>query len=278
MQDVPVSRIVKWSAFVVLLGVSVILLFLIFKNISDMQETISAREQTLQELQTELESASAETESVEKQTEVVKASIKSAKEVGDEIASLENDYMALVYKDRDSREEEDQDYALMNDICVKMDEYFGKDTFLRSIWYGGDMTQLPGAKWQFQTNYNYTGNQIPVLWILSTEGDGVLAYVTAVYDSESNTFDDYAKHTTVVGNSYLPYTENPSPLYDLDENFDSEEYMDSIFNIMQSVSENKAYMKNREESISWNQENADALEENAQARQQLIEAQENGGE
>lgn len=278
MPDIPISRLVKWGLFGVCCGLSVILLFITMNSVASHNSKMSDRRQTLQELQSELETASSEADNVTERVETVKASIASVKDVGDEIAKLENKYMELVYKERTTREEEDRDYAEMNDICVRMDEYFGKNTSLRSIWYGGDMQKLPDAKWRFQTNYNYAGNMIPSLWIFSNDDERILAYVTAEYNAETNTFDRYEKHVTVAGNAFMPYTDNPNGDGHSTDTFDSEKYTNSIFDLLDSISANLTdeYMQSREDNIEWNKEHAEDLQDIAEARAKLREQYERG--
>lgn len=278
MPDIPISRIVKWGLFGCFFGLACIIGIITMNSTSKHNDTMTTHRQMLQELQAELETVSSEAKDVTEQIETVRSSISSVKEIGDEIATLENEYMELVYKERTTRAEEDQDYGRMNEICVKMDEYFGKNTMLRSIWYGGDMTQLPDAQWKFQTNYNYAGNTIPVLWVFSNDDESILAYVTAEYNSDTNVFDKYEKHVTVAGNTFMPYTENPNVDSSIDESFDPEVYADSIFNILGSISENftDEYMESREDNIKWNEEHVEDLQDISKARAELLEQYEGG--
>ena len=63
------------------------------------------------------------------------------------------------------------------------------------------------AVWEFESTYSFKNETIPVIWLCHIDGsDELVAYATANYNAESNTFSDVVYETTRLGANYVDAT------------------------------------------------------------------------
>lgn len=83
------------------------------------------------------------------------------------------------------------------------------------------------AVWEFESTYSFQNKTIPVIWLCHIDGSNELvAYATANYDAESNTFSDVTYKTTRLGANYVDATvsnENTKILDSLIEKIQSQD-------------------------------------------------------
>lgn len=83
------------------------------------------------------------------------------------------------------------------------------------------------AVWEFESTYSFQNETIPVIWLCHIDGSNELvAYATANYDAESNTFSDVVYKTTRLGANYVDATvsnENAKILDSLIEKIQSQD-------------------------------------------------------
>lgn len=83
------------------------------------------------------------------------------------------------------------------------------------------------AVWEFESTYSFQNETIPVIWLCHIDGSNELvAYATANYDAESNTFSDVTYKTTRLGANYVDATvsnENTKILDSLIEKIQSQD-------------------------------------------------------
>lgn len=83
------------------------------------------------------------------------------------------------------------------------------------------------AVWEFESTYSFQNETIPVIWLCHIDGsDELVAYATANYNAESNTFSDVAYKTTRLGANYVDATvsnENAKILDSLIEKIQSQD-------------------------------------------------------
>lgn len=205
------------------------------------ESNLKSKQEQLNDLVRQYNSRSESLESAGLDSSQVEVQMTSAKSAGDAVSGLQNRLLELFYTERTTREQEDADYEAMNAVQTDLEKYFGDNATMRSIWYSGDVKNIGNGKWQFESNYNYAGGVVPVLWTLSSGSDveeqsgAVLAYVTANYHADTDTFSDAARYVTYVGNSFYGFTNDQEFEIDEETDFDSDAYADSIISIMDSV-------------------------------------------
>lgn len=83
------------------------------------------------------------------------------------------------------------------------------------------------AVWEFESTYSFQNETIPVIWLCHIDGsDELVAYATANYNAESNTFSDVTYKTTRLGANYVDATvsnENAKILDSLIEKIQSQD-------------------------------------------------------
>lgn len=83
------------------------------------------------------------------------------------------------------------------------------------------------AVWEFESTYSFQNETIPVIWLCHIDGSNELvAYATANYNAESNTFSDVIYKTTRLGANYVDATvsnENAKILDSLIEKIQSQD-------------------------------------------------------
>lgn len=244
---------------------------------SDYDTGLAERQATLLELNAKLDDVKSQGVVSNPDVEMVQVSLSSAKKAGDDIASNQNELLCLFYEKHETREQEDAAYEKMRNLKKESEVYFGEGSDFCNPWFYGDTESVTDAKWSFQTNYNYAGDVIPVLWVLSSKSENdligsIVSYVTADYHASSNTFDHVLKHVTRVGNSLYAFTNDQE--LDLNQNDNLEDDVNSILSLTDIDRHVTEEQHQKEEDFLNNQE--DFRETQAQARDQMM-AEQNAG-
>lgn len=202
-------------------------LFFVYSGYTSFQDKIDKLNADIMELQSKVDDNKKLSDDV-MTIDDAKVAVNLLQGVGCEIADLQNSYKALVDKKRISVEEETADYAELEKISKKFDEYFGEGSDFRSSWYNGDSSMVSGS-WKFVPSYDISGNVISVLWECVDTNDNILAYVTGDYHVSDNVFDNMAKYITVDGNSYV------LPTGDISENVNIDEYGKGVISMFDDL-------------------------------------------
>lgn len=167
---------------------------------------VKSKSNELAVLSGDLDALKVKAESNTLSQEKMKETAHSAKNAGEAVATLENSYMTKVQQKPKTEEEENAQRADLLKMSDQFDEYFGKNTSMRTAWYTWDSEQVETVTWNFCTNYTFTEDFMNVLWKCVDSSNQILAYATAIYEAETDTFANPEVHVTVVGMQYLPYT------------------------------------------------------------------------
>lgn len=204
--------------------------------------------------------------------EEVKTQLHSVKDVGAKIATCANRLQVLSstgyaksanYDEKATREEQ-------SEIATIMSEYFGDKSVLRTTWFSGDLTAMNNQNcWSFMNSYDFSENTISVLWLCKDGVGNVVAYVTADYHADTNSFDNVERHMTTVGVTYVPATGDDGVI------IDDEDVVNDVNQISDSAGLTDEQMQAQEDALN-NEEWQKAKDENNSARDQLKEA-EGGG-
>ena len=139
----------------------------------------------------------------------VKNGLNSAKKSGDDVANLLNQYLcALPYTGTNfTKEQEKEKAAERAEMSKQLNKYFGEGTVMSIGVYSFDMSLIGNQScWQFMNSYNFSGDSIDVLWECFDKANNVVAYVTAKYHADSNSFDNVSQHMTTLGQTYMGVT------------------------------------------------------------------------
>lgn len=192
---------INYGAVGLIILALIILIFSTSSKIANINKVIAANDEQIANLTQEL--ANTNTEEVP-EVETVKGNYSSAEKIGKAVASYQNDYMTL--PDSSSEEYEDA----IKSISDEIGKYFSqntKDQNARTPWYQAN-SEVP-YKWEFMSNYSFSGNILPVLWICRG-GDKIYAYATAQYDGKSEVFKNFNKTLTVDGSILMQSDEAPN--------------------------------------------------------------------
>ena len=209
----------------VIVGISLIYTFVNYQNYSAKVDT---NKKQYSELKEEYASATETQESISE--EDIKTGLNSAKKSGDDVATLLNQYLnALSYTGTNFTEtQENQKKEEREEISKQLDAYFGEGSIMRTGVYPFDMSLVKNQNcWSFKNSYNFSGDTIDVLWVCSDNSGNTLAYVTADYHVDTNSFDNVSNHITILGNNYFSYTGDK-----VDKSTDTS----NIFDVMQNAS------------------------------------------
>lgn len=242
-----------------LLVVLVIVSFVVSYNTA--QAKLSEKAAAIADLQQQIANVEKASEATSADLENAEETIHSAKVVGEEVAGIQNDYTRLAQTDISNEAQQKMVYADMDALAERMDTYFGKDTDFRTVWYAGDTSVVENARWEFLSNYDFAGTTVPVIWRCSDSAGVVYAYVTAVYNAETNLFEQAVKSITSAGSAAYPKTGTET-----ETDVDLSEYADSILSIMEGVDSGAAPKEYTEEELK-------EIEENNEARYQLQQQQ-----
>ena len=199
----------------------------------------------------------------------VKTQLHSVKDVGVKIASNANRLQQLSssgyitspnYSENDTREEQAE-------IADVMRDYFGSKTILSTVWFAGDLSMLENQNcWSFMNSYDFSEDIISVLWVCQDDDKNVLAYVTADYHADTDSFDNVSKHVTVIGNTYILPTTG-----DEDISISDGDIVDNVNQIFDSAGLTDEQKKQQEDAIN-DEEWQKVKEENNSAKAQLKDA------
>lgn len=256
------------SKVLAIVGVSLIAIscFVVFLGYNDYQEKLANNQKELAEIQAKVDSSEGSTEQISE--ELVQEQVHSVKSIGEELAFLENQRMMLISTSHQKEENYDEEstYAECDKIAVKMEEYFGTGSILKSAWYSGDLTKMGSENcWSFMNSYDFSENTISVLWLCKDAKGTVVAYVTADYHAKDNSFDNVEKHQTIFGNYYIGVTGDDGKSVD---DFNAEAYASGIQNMLDTLGVSDEEAKRRDEMV---EEQKEAKENNDEARYQLEE-------
>lgn len=202
--------------------------FFVYSSYNSFQDKMNTLNADIDELQAKIDDSKKDTDTV-LTVDGVNTAVNSVDKAGNDIATLQNDFKALVDKKRTSAEEETVDYAEMNKISEKFDVYFGEGSSFSTSWYNGDTSLLSGGTWKFTSSYNFKGNVISVLWEFVDNNGDVLAYTTGDYHVDDNSFDNMAKYVTITGASYI------APTGDIADNIDIEQYGEDVVSMFDEL-------------------------------------------
>lgn len=230
------------------------------------QSGIQERNEVLSDLNSKLSELKAHKD-VSNDVEQVQVSLSSAKKTGDIIAEKQNELLQLFYAKRETRDQEKADYDKMKDLKKELEVYFGEGSDVANPWFYGNTSHVADAKWSFQTNYDYAGDVIPVLWVLSDmdsdnksdkDSNHVIAYVTADYHANDNAFDHVLKHVTRFGNSMYDFTNDQGFDQETVSNMDDD--VDSILDLM-NIDRHVTEEQRQKEEDYLNDEGAESFRE-----------------
>lgn len=155
---------------------------------ADNQKSITQLQEQIKELENQ---TSADASSINK-------GLYSASEAGRAVAELQTKYQSI-------------DAAVTpDDITANakaLSKYFNdKSQNGRQPWFTVSKGDAK-AVWEFESTYSFQNETIPVIWLCHIDGSNELvAYATANYNAESNTFSDVTYKTTRLGANYVDAT------------------------------------------------------------------------
>ena len=143
----------------------------------------------------------------------------SVLKIGQDVANEQNRYKTL---------DDDIETQLgeIEDISGKIGVYFEEDTksqTARTPWYQPNKTEgLRDYKWDFLSNYSFTGKNLDVIWVAKDNTGDIFAYSTAMYDSDTKLFSKFNTSMTRLGEmQYEPEDEGHDATENLNNLIDS---------------------------------------------------------
>lgn len=175
---------------------------------ADNQKSITQLQEQIKDLENQ---TSADASSINK-------GLHSASEAGRAVAELQTKYQSI-----DATVTPDNITA----NAKALSKYFNdKSQNGRQPWFTVSKGDAK-AVWEFESTYSFQNETIPVIWLCHIDGSNELvAYATANYNAESNTFSDVAYKTTRLGANYVDATvsnENAKVLDSLIEKIQSQD-------------------------------------------------------
>ena len=130
-----------------------------------------------------------------------------------------------------TKEQEKEKAAERAEMSKQLNKYFGEGTVMSTGVYSFDMSLIGNQNcWQFMNSYNFSGDSIDVLWECFDKANNVVAYVTAKYHADSNSFDNVSQHMTILGQTYMGVTGSDNASEKIDTTDTT-----TIFDVMQSA-------------------------------------------
>lgn len=215
-------------ASAVVVGISLIFTFVNYQNYS---AKVDENRKQYHDLKSEYEDATKNQKTVSEDD--VKNGLNSAKKSGDDVANLFNQYLSTFLSNGEqlTKEQEDERKAEQEEISKQLDAYFGEGTDLRTSPYLFDANLIGNSScWQFMNSYSFSSDSIDVLWECFDNSKNVIAYVTAQYHAESNSFDTVSHHMTILGQTYMSMTGNENASEKIDTTDTT-----TIFDVMQNA-------------------------------------------
>lgn len=243
----------------------------LMSDMNSYRSSVAERQVKIDELAKRADSVGEQAEAVENVTEDdAQDTLDLAKSAADKIAALENEYMQMLYQDRSSEDAEAAFSQRQDDIWAVFDSYFGEKNILRTPWYFADKSVGDNIRWKAAANYRFSGTKVPVVWSYASD-DGLYAYVSALYDSGTDSFSNPVKCVTALGNSALAMTGSDTAVEGISQN------TDGIFAIIDQV--NKGDMPDNR--IVYTEEEQKAYSKDNEERQKALaemKEQQRGGE
>lgn len=212
----------------VIVGISLIFTFVNYQNYS---AKVDENEKQYHDLKSEYEDVTKNQKPVSEDD--VKNGLNSAKKSGDDVANLLNQYLcALPYTGTNfTKEQEKEKAAERVEMSKQLNKYFGEGTVMSTGVYSFDMSLIGNQScWQFMNSYNFSGDSIDVLWECFDKTNNVVAYVTAKYHADSNSFDNVSQHMTILGQTYMGVTGSDNASEKIDTTDTT-----TIFDVMQNA-------------------------------------------
>lgn len=212
----------------VIVGISLIFTFVNYQNYS---AKVDENEKQYHDLKSEYEDVTKKQKPVSEDD--VKNGLNSAKKSGDDVANLLNQYLcALPYTGTNfTKEQEKEKAAERAEMSKQLNKYFGEGTVMSTGVYSFDMSLIENQScWQFMNSYNFSGDSIDVLWECFDKANNVVAYVTAKYHADSNSFDNVSQHMTTLGQTYMGVTGSDNASEKIDTTDTT-----TIFDVMQNA-------------------------------------------
>lgn len=212
----------------VIVGISLIFTFVNYQNYS---AKVDENEKQYHDLKSEYEDVTKKQKPVSEDD--VKNGLNSAKKSGDDVANLLNQYLcALPYTGTNfTKEQEKEKAAERAEMSKQLNKYFGEGTVMSTGVYSFDMSLIGNQScWQFMNSYNFSGDSIDVLWECFDKANNVVAYVTAKYHADSNSFDNVSQHMTTLGQTYMGVTGSDNASEKIDTTDTT-----TIFDVMQNA-------------------------------------------
>lgn len=133
-------------------------------------------------------------------TDIIFANLNSCKEIGEQLATLQNKSIKLRYDlrytDADKTTVADEISANAKAMGELMENKDGQ-----SCWYPAPTTN---CEWTFCTTYQFSGESIPVIWMCyDKDTNDLLAYSTSIYNVVSQKFNKIDTHITHIGQNVL---------------------------------------------------------------------------
>lgn len=155
---------------------------------ADNQKSITQLQEQIKELENQ---TSADASSINK-------GLYSASEAGRAVAELQTKYQSI------------DATVTPDDITANakaLSKYFDDESQNgRQPWFTVSKGDAK-AVWEFESTYSFQNDTIPVIWLCHIDGSNELvAYATANYNAESNTFSDVTYKTTRLGANYVDAT------------------------------------------------------------------------
>lgn len=245
----------------VIVGISLIFTFVNYQNYS---AKVDENRKQYHDLKSEYEDVTKQQKPVSEDD--VKNGLNSAKKSGDDVANLLNQYLcASPYTGTNfTKEQEKEKAAERAEMSKQLNNYFGEGTVMSTGVYFFDMSLIGNQNcWQFMNIYNFSGDSIDVLWECFDKANNVVAYVTAKYHADSNSFDNVSQHMTTLGQTYMGVTGSDNASEKIDTTDTT-----TIFDVMQNAGISEETRKELEDYHN-DKEAMDAKEANEAARDVL---------
>lgn len=192
---------------------------------ADNQKSITQLQEQIKDLENQ---TSADASSINK-------GLYSASEAGRAVAELQTKYQLI-----DATVTPDDITANANALSKYFDDESQNG---RQPWFTVSKGDAK-AVWEFESTYSFQNETIPVIWLCHIDGsDELVAYATANYNAESNTFSDVAYETTRLGANYVDATvsnENAKILDSLIEKIQSQDGGDEGLTESEAQEQNNA--------------------------------------
>lgn len=188
----PSATKVTVIACIVMLAISGLFVGLHMHEHDVSAETYKSQKASIDELQKQVDELNSDKSASEKD---LGKYAHSAMNAGNAVAKAQSNYASL--------NPDTQSSALATN-AASMDAYFSDKSF-ETPWYGPVSSSTGSYTWTFLSTYSFADDSASVVWLCtpSAGSDVVLAYATATYDADSNTFKDVSVVQTAYGKSQI---------------------------------------------------------------------------